>query len=111
MSSEARESTETYDEWWERVNGPKIRDRRQRMASIPDWHPEYEPWRHGGWYVTNICYPSGAVGCVSRNYPDRKWRIVDQNHVPGSPEDVTYKSRDEAAYAERQISMARRAAA
>ena len=60
------------------------------------WTPEYKRWRHGGWYVTNIRYSSGACGCVSRNYTDKKWRIVcDSLH-----HNRTYKSRDEAAYAE-----------
>lgn len=57
---------------------------------------DYSPWRHGGWYVGNICYPSGAVGCVSRNFPDRKWRIVCDTRQP----QPTYHSRDAAARAE-----------
>jgi hypothetical protein len=40
------------------------------------WEPSFSPWRHGGWYVDNVRYPTGGCGCVSRNYPDRKWRIV-----------------------------------
>lgn len=66
-----------------------------------DWTPQYEPWRHGGWYVTNVSYPNGAVGCVSRNYRDRKWRIVCENTGPGVPEDRTFPTRDAAARAER----------
>ena len=73
------------------------------------WTPEYEPWRHGGWYVTNVRYPSGAVGCVSRNYPDRKWRIVCDKR-PGSfhrgPNDHTYPTRDAAARAEHALAEA-----
>lgn len=58
----------------------------------------YSPWRHGGWYVSNVRYPSGAIGCVSRNYEDRKWRIVcDPRPFEKQP---TFKSRDEAAAAE-----------
>lgn len=60
------------------------------------WTPIYERWRHGGWYVLNIQYPSGAVGCVSRNFPDRKWRIVCDPRSGGH----TYPSRDAAARAE-----------
>jgi hypothetical protein len=67
------------------------------------WTPEYAPWRHGGWYVTNIHYPSGAVGCVSRNYADRKWRIVCSDAYPGSPNDRTFLIRDDAARAEREL--------
>ena len=66
------------------------------------WTPTYEKWRHGGWYVTNVRYPSGAIGCVSRNYPDRRWRIVcDARSTP-----PTFTSRDAAARAERQIAFA-----
>lgn len=62
--------------------------------------PRYETWRHGGWYVTNVRYPSGACGCVSNNYSDHKWRIVAENTGPGVAEDCTFPSRDAAARAE-----------
>lgn len=62
----------------------------------------YSPWRHGGWYVENVRYPSGAVGCVSRNYPDRKWRIACDDR-PEAFERFTYRTRDEAAAAERDL--------
>lgn len=85
---------------------------RYRLMSAPDeestmqvesdvcpadngWEPSYDRWRHGGWYVTNVHYPSGAVGCVSRNYPDRKWRVVCQEHLG------TFPNRDAAARAEK----------
>jgi hypothetical protein len=58
----------------------------------------YSKWRHGGWYVGNVHYPSGAVGCVSRNYRDRKWRIAcDPRPFEKQP---TFKTRDAAAAAE-----------
>lgn len=58
----------------------------------------YSPWRHGGWYVHEVRYPSGAIGCVSHNYPDGKWRIVcDPREFDQAP---TFNSRDEAASAE-----------
>lgn len=58
----------------------------------------YAPWRHGGWYVQDVRYPSGAIGCVSRNYEDRKWRIAcDPRGFEAAP---TFKNRDEAARAE-----------
>lgn len=61
----------------------------------------YSPWRHGGWYVNNIRYPSGGIGCVSRNYPDGKWRIAcDPRPFEERP---TFRSRDEAAAAERDL--------
>lgn len=71
-------------------------------AAEPSWAPRFSPWRHGGWYVSNVRYPSGAVGCVSRNYPDGKWRIVCDKREG----DHTYPSRDEAARAEREITLA-----
>jgi hypothetical protein len=59
---------------------------------------DYSRWRHGGWYVHNVRYPSGACGCVSRNYADRKWRIAcDPRPFEQQP---TFRSRDEAARAE-----------
>lgn len=59
----------------------------------------FERWRHGGWYVTSVRYLSGAVGCVSNNYPDKKWRIVcDERKDP-----PTYKTRNDAAVAESAI--------
>jgi hypothetical protein len=70
------------------------------------WTPVYDAWRHGGWYVRDVRYPSGACGCVSRNYSDGKWRIVCQNTGPGSDGDVTYPSRDAAARAERDLAEA-----
>lgn len=57
----------------------------------------YSRWRHGGWYVENVRYPSGAVGCVSRNYDDGKWRIVCGDHSR------TFRSRDDAARAEQAV--------
>lgn len=66
------------------------------------WMPEYSRWRHGGWYVSNISYPSGACGCVSNNYPDKKWRIAcdDRRKELGGQGDYTFPSRDAAARAE-----------
>ncbi len=69
-------------------------------AASPDWTPSYEPWRHGGWY-TNVNYPEGGCGCVSRNYPDKKWRIVCAGQ-----DDITYANRDSAARAERDLALA-----
>jgi len=65
------------------------------------WQPVFSRWRHRGWFVDNLQYPSGAVGCVSNNYPDRKWRIVcDPRPFEERP---TFKTRREAAYAEREL--------
>jgi len=57
----------------------------------------YSPWRNGGWYVHDVRYPSGAIGCVSCNYEDKKWRIVCGDH------DKTYPSRKAAADAEMEL--------
>lgn len=66
------------------------------MTDIPIF--TYSHWRHGGWYVHGVRYRSGAIGCVSRNYEDRKWRIVcDPRPFEDRP---TFKTREEAALAE-----------
>lgn len=66
------------------------------MTRIPKF--TYSRWRHGGWYVHGVRYQSGAIGCVSRNYEDRKWRIVcDPRPFKDRP---TFKTREEAALAE-----------
>ena len=67
-----------------------------------EWMPVYSRWRHGGWYVDNVRYPSGACGCVSNNYPDKKWRIAcdSRRNELGEPGDYTFASRDAAARAE-----------
>ena len=64
--------------------------------------PAYSKWRHGGWTVTNVRYPSGVCGCVSDNYPDKKWRIVcDRRRIDlNAPGDFTFPTRDAAARAE-----------
>lgn len=96
------------------VTKAELRDALQRESTAPppgngpqdDWQPRYASWRHGGWYVTNIRYPSGACGCVSRNYPDRKWRIVCDPR-PDAHRKHTYRTRDAAARAERELARER----
>jgi hypothetical protein len=67
-------------------------------TAIAPTHFKYTKWRHGGWYVQNVQYPSGAIGCVSRNYPDRRWRIAcDPRPFEQQP---TFPNRDAAARAE-----------
>lgn len=79
----------------------ELHRRMRHDAPDDEWIPEYEEWRHGGWYVTNLRYPSGACGCVSRNFTDRRWRIVC--HPLPFDEQPTYPSRDAAARAERSL--------
>lgn len=62
----------------------------------------YSPWRHGGWYVHTVRYPNGACGCVSRNYPDKKWRIACDEREGN----YTYPNRDAAARAEQALALA-----
>ena len=62
---------------------------------------EYGKWRHGGWYVFNTRWPNGGCGCVSRNYPDKKWRIVCDPRPEA--EQPTFPTRDAAARAEREL--------
>jgi hypothetical protein len=77
----------------------KSQQTREKTMQTAENTFEYSKWRHGGWYVLNVRYPSGAVGCVSRNYPDRKWRIACDRR----PDDHTYPNRDAAARAERDL--------
>lgn len=67
----------------------------------------YSRWRHGGWYVSGVRYPSGACGCVSSNYPDKKWRIVcdDRRKALNEPGDLTFGSREAAARAEQVLAL------
>ena len=91
------------------------------MTPPPVWNPVFAKWRHGGWYVSNVTYPSGASGCVSNNYPDKKWRIVCDDRRTmlsepgdrfGMPGDFMYASRDAAARAEHAlVEILKRAAA
>ena len=74
--------------------------------STPPESFRYESWRHGGWYVHEVHYPSGAIGCVSRNFADKQWRIVcDPRPFATAP---TFKNRDEAARAEWHLAQSLR---
>lgn len=85
------------------MNTTQTTTKAARHAEQNDWTPIYEKWRHGGWYVVNVQHPSGACGCVSNNYADRKWRIVCAvDHA------ITFPSRDAAARAERRLSLGQR---
>ena len=73
-------------------------------AAPPAGSYTYSRWRHGGWYVHEVTYFSGAVGCVSREYRDRKWRIVcDPRPFERQP---AFGTRDEAAAAEYELAAA-----
>jgi hypothetical protein len=67
----------------------------QTETPIDTWTPEYERWRHGGWYVTNVTYPSGAIGCVHNSKGDGRW-YVEADHT-----ETSFPTRDAAARAER----------
>ena len=88
-----------------------LRERLEPAVDAPgpkEWEPIYTKWRHGGWYVMNVEYPSRACGCVSRNYPDGRWRIVcDERRTDlDMYGDVTFPNRDAAAHAEHALAMA-----
>ena len=86
-------------------------DIQDHYAAPDNWVPQYSRWRHGGWYVSNVHFPQGHVGCVSRNYLDRKWRIAcdKRRSELGEPGDFTYPSRDAAAKAEYALAAAEHA--
>lgn len=73
-----------------------------------EWTPVYSKWRHGGWYVHNVRYPNGGIGCVSNNYQDKKWRIACDNRRQelGGEGDFTFPTRDAAARAELELANA-----
>jgi hypothetical protein len=62
---------------------------------MADFQPQFEQWRHGGWYVTNIRRASGAVGCVAK-IADGKWAIACGEEFG----DLTFSTRSDAAKAE-----------
>ena len=72
---------------------------------------QFSPWiNDSGWYVLDIRWPSGACGCVSRDYPDGAWRIACDPR-PNAYR-FSYPTREAAAEAERKLAfMARMAGA
>lgn len=68
------------------------------------WKPSYSRWEHGGSYVNNVVYPSGAVGCISSPRHTGSGRY----EIAFAPEDhnETDASRGEAARAEAQLAIA-----
>lgn len=71
-----------------------------RKLEDPNFQMSYTPWRHGGFY-TNVRYPSGAVGCVisARCSLSGKFEIACDER----PDRGEYKTRNEAAHAERAL--------
>jgi hypothetical protein len=55
-------------------------------------------------YVHSVPYQSGAIGCISRNYPDGKWRIVCDPRP--SEDQPTFETREQAAKAEWDLTQA-----
>ena len=82
---------------------------KQHVETSTAWNPTFSRWRHGGWYVHQVRHIGGACGCVSNNYPDKKWRIVCDRRRKGLGEegDFTFPTRDAAARAEYELAQAR----
>lgn len=61
------------------------------------WEPIFgERWRHGGWYVENVRYPNGGVGCVTNNTVfDKHWHMACSEFV-----EIGFSTRSDAAKAE-----------
>lgn len=68
------------------------------------WKPEYERWRHGGWYVSNVHYPAGFVACTYKNVVGDWVLVEDHTNTP-------FPSRDAAARAARVAAAMLEAAA
>lgn len=75
-------------------------ERQILRHSDPMMFMRYEPWRHGGSY-TAVTYPGGAVGCIAsaRHTASKRFEIA----CDPRPERDTYRTRDEAAHAEREL--------
>jgi hypothetical protein len=54
--------------------------------------PQYERWRHGGWYVFNVHYPAGFTSCIERRSDGTFVLTEDKTQTP-------FKTRDSAARA------------
>lgn len=35
-----------------------------QLHTTPIWQPSFSKWRHGGWYVHNVRYPSGVLYAI-----------------------------------------------
>lgn len=84
-------------------SAPPSQDSTKVRVGIFAWQPRFSRWRHGGYYVGNVSHLNGGLGCISNNYPDKKWRIVcdtRRGHRLNEPGDFTFPSRDAAARAE-----------
>lgn len=90
------------------LSGCADEEARQEAARIvrPPESFSFSSWRHGGWYV-NVRYPTGASGCVSKNYDDGKWRIVcdDRRDELNEAGDFTFPTREAAAHGEFQLAL------
>ena len=74
--------------------------KRIQMYSNPDFPIDYVD-RRGPNSYTNVRYPSGAVGCIT----SARYTISGRFHITCDPRGTehSYKTRKEAAHAERQI--------
>lgn len=88
-----------------KVSSSMVLNITEALAEDSSWKPMFSKWRHGGWYVHGITHLNGGCGCVSNNYVDGMWRIVcDPRRVDvNEPGDYTFKTRQEAAHAERAL--------
>ena len=57
-----------------------------------DWEPQYSRWRHGGWYVSNVRYSSGACGCLSNNYIVSDLLTTPLSFFPGVTREIQRSS-------------------
>lgn len=59
-------------------------------------------WQEGGWELKGIYFPDRRRCFVSRNYPDKRWRIVaDPRATSSGNEGATYPTRESAIRAAR----------
>lgn len=93
-----------------RLNKSNLLPRYRRFAArveSGEWTPVYSYWRHGGSYVDNLPYPSGAVGCIASARRTHSGRF----ELACPPADAewtgprTFRTRDAAARAEASYAL------
>lgn len=80
--------------------GQRADDYRYMMRehALGLWRPRFAKSRYGGYFITNLYYPDGAVGCIvsARHTASGKFELA----CPPAGYDKKFRTRKEAAYAE-----------
>lgn len=72
----------------------------------------FRPWEvngtRRGFYVPQVRFPSGGIGCVTNDTADGKWRIVSapKGLEPGNPGYASFDTAAQAVHAEHALALA-----